>query len=293
MSAIRRAFTLVELIVVIAILAVLIGLLIPAVQQARNAAARISCQNKMKQLGLGLQGYHDVQGAFPPGASVQEGRSPYPYSTWMTHLLPFVEQNNLWEKSIQAYKKDRDPTSIAHYSIYSLSLPLYECPADSRNGRPMELLPQAYVGTTSYLGVIGTADYNADGILYIDSNVHIRDILDGTSSTILIGERPPHRQLLYGRWYSEGEYNLHLYDTIGGAKNPGLDVAFSFCPPRFSKFAKGNLSDACHMMHFWSFHFNGANFLFADGSVRFLPYSAADILPDLATRAGGETVEIP
>jgi prepilin-type N-terminal cleavage/methylation domain-containing protein/prepilin-type processing-associated H-X9-DG protein len=294
MSAIRRAFTLVELIVVIAIIAVLIGLLIPAVQQVRNAAARMSCQNKMKQIGTALHTYHDTHRHLPSGCSVQNGNHPELYMSWLTRLLPHLEQEALWKNAIETYKVQPSYQLPPHDQIYGLSIAAFECPADSRSGRPISFNATTNVGMTSYLGSLGTNRRELDGLLFEDSRIRFGDISDGISMTLMMGERPADRSGQFGWWYAgEGLHRDGVLNSVLGAKMLGTTVNFSLCDPSFGKFRKGHLNDECHQLHFWSLHMNGANFLFADGSVRFLPYSAADILPDLATRAGGETVEIP
>src|SRR6266481_237385 len=95
----RRALTLVELLVVMAIVAILFGLLLAGVQQVRAAAARIQCGNNLKQLGLALHNYHDTQRSFPPGCSYLNGKSPQPHMSWLARVLPYVEQDALWREA--------------------------------------------------------------------------------------------------------------------------------------------------------------------------------------------------
>src|SRR5262249_53617178 len=100
----RGAFTLVELVVVIAIIGVLIGLLLPAVQQVRAAAARAKCGNNMHQIGVALTLYHDSQQAYPAGMRYQNGRDPYLMMSWHTQLLPYLDQEPLWARTQAAYR---------------------------------------------------------------------------------------------------------------------------------------------------------------------------------------------
>ena len=147
---------------------------------------------------------------------------------------------------------------------------------------------------TYYLGNSGQHSGKKDGILYLDSKVRIADISDGLSQTILIGERPPSPDHHFGWWYAGvGQQRDGSADYLLGVRETNQSFRAPTCPKNGYDFRNGNLNDMCDTFHFWSLHNGGAHFAFADGSVRFLSYSANEILPALATRAGGEVVAVP
>src|SRR5687767_9230974 len=125
-SRLRRGFTLVELLVVIAIIGVLVALLLPAVQQAREAARRMSCQNNLKQIGIALHNHHDVKLTFPPGALNTGANGTPVYTTWTIEILPFMEQQALY----QQYDQTQFNTHATKRLVGQQRLVAHECPSD-------------------------------------------------------------------------------------------------------------------------------------------------------------------
>ena len=283
-----RGVSLIELLVAISIIGILVGLTMSAVQRVRAAAAKTVCANNLRQIGLALHQYHDAHKALPPGISLHDDRDPMPFVGWSARLLPYLEQQALWDQAVAGYKITK-VFSVSPPHPGSHLLAVFNCPLDGRR-----VDPGSGMALTSYLGVEGLNLVLQDGTLFLDSSIRFADVTDGTSSTLLVGERPPSASLLFGWWYAglgQGkDGNLDL--TLGvRTKNRSLyDPAcllgpFPFAPRRFD--------DPCHHFQFWSPHAGGAHFLFCDGSVRFLRYEADPLLPALASRAGGEAVSIP
>ncbi len=291
----RSGFSLIELLVVIAIIAILLGLILAAVQNVRSAAAKVDCQNRMKQLGLALQNYHTPNAHLPSGMSLKVDQGKYPYLGWHARILPYVEQDAVWRDALNAFSTDPDPLTFyghaPHAVLLATPIKTFSCPADSRLPGPVSASGTS-VSPTSYLGISGLDLYRLGGTLFADSKIRIADITDGTSNTIFIGERPPPPSFRFGWWYRGwGQEKTGSGEMILGANELNLTVPGCSTGPQ--QYAAGRLNDPCDSFHFWSLHSGGANFAFADGSVKFLRYSAADILPALATRAGNEIVAVP
>lgn len=307
----RGGFSLIELIIVIGLIGILLGLLLPAVQHARESAARASCQNNMRQIGLALHNYHDIYGRLPPYKAQDRTlhtSDPESMLSWMALILPQMERENLWKQSRNACQVDRNPSHNPPHIGYATVVPSYLCPTDSRLFSPLTTPSGDVAAFTSYIGVSGSPVGGtksssgvslrlqvAPGVLGQFPGIRITDIRDGTSQTIMVGERPPPDSLQAGRWYTR---------LFNREPAPGPDVFMSIppagliddpeCSVRGAGFGPGRSDNPCDRYQLWSFHAGGANFLFADGSVRFLSHKAgAAVLPALATRNGGEQVNLP
>jgi prepilin-type N-terminal cleavage/methylation domain-containing protein/prepilin-type processing-associated H-X9-DG protein len=291
----RSAFTLVELLVAVAIAAVLAGLTLSAVQAARAAALRSQCQNQLRQLGHACLLYHDQHGSLPRGfnSGASPARDPHLYQSWHAKILPYLEQEALARSIDQAYRLDPVPFHNPPHVHFPTPVRVFGCLSDPRTAGPQwDAVVQKYVSLTSYLGVSGTDYASRDGVLFMDSNTRMADVTDGTSNTLLVGERPPGPDYDFGWWYAGlGQLGTGSADMILGAREQNLlDPGQSPCVGGAYWFRPSTFADPCGIFHFWSPHAGGANFGFADGSVRFLGYSASSVLPALATRAGGEVV---
>jgi prepilin-type N-terminal cleavage/methylation domain-containing protein/prepilin-type processing-associated H-X9-DG protein len=290
----RWGFSLIELLTVLAVLSILLGLLLPAVQQVRATAVRMQCANHLRQIGVGLHGYHNDYSKFPPGHRYLDLSEPYPFQNWLAALLPYTEQSPLWQQSIAAYEQGGSPYQPPHPVA---ALALYSCPADGRLSQPqIGQVTGRLNGLTLYLGVNGTNLAAKNGLFFADSAVRLDDVWDGTSQTLLVGERPPSSDQEYGKWYTGGGQvfgpeHTGSADCVLGVSELHMWLAGGYsglCHEGPYSFRPGTLARKCDVFHFWSLHTGGGHFLFCDGSVQFLTYSADRTLSALATRAGGE-----
>jgi prepilin-type N-terminal cleavage/methylation domain-containing protein/prepilin-type processing-associated H-X9-DG protein len=325
----RLGFTLIELLVVIAIIAILIGLLLPAVQKVREAAARLKCQNNLKQIGIALHAYHGAYERFP---YENTNLSDSPRCNWAAHIFPFIELP--FTPTIVAPGGKipgganppglLDQPGVRNDAIgNNFVVKLYICPSD---GVTMSSNNQFAMGNylavnapntdqrdfhnTSILGVfvyqvhVITPAPNQNpstpgALTAITGPTTFATIVDGTANTLMVGERPamPNNggqsanATWCGAWvYSEVDSALGLPNTRqwcatrnqnGGACPSGNQW---FQPP-------AGVNNPCDANHYWSKHPTGGNWLFADGSVRFLSYNIGTATQAaLATKAGGEVV---
>jgi prepilin-type N-terminal cleavage/methylation domain-containing protein/prepilin-type processing-associated H-X9-DG protein len=307
----RHAFTLIELLVVIAIIAILIGLLLPAVQKVRDAAYKTQCANNLHQLAIAAQNFHDQSNRFPVGlcwtgtpvnATQPPAYIPVNQSSrnLMIEMLPYFEQTSLeraWNYDPAALGSvlATDRNGISAQVIKSLI-----CPSD-----PLKDLVQAvstsaygtrYYGMNSYCGNAGRRSYfytdmTHDGIFYVNSRVRHQDITDGSSSTIMFGERnhrdpefdriyPAYPLTVWGGWAFVTPRNSVADYLIGGEVPVNYRV-----PPTAPVGSFPHIDD--RLTSIGSAHSGGANVAMADGSVRFLTErTPVAILSALSTRSG-------
>jgi prepilin-type processing-associated H-X9-DG protein/prepilin-type N-terminal cleavage/methylation domain-containing protein len=286
----RSGFTLVELLVTLGVVSLLIGLLLPAVQRARDAANRTACSSNLRQITLALHQYHDRDGRFPPATS-NVRTQPFRLMNWHTRILPFIEQDALWAAATEAFDRSPDILAVAHQSLHTQSVRLFVCPSDRRT-RQVKWDPGTWA-VTSYLGNSGHHAGSQDGTLYLNSQVTIASITDGTSTTLLVGERPA-PTVTRGSWYGgSGLVATGSTDSHLGVRELLQDLDLPYMCPTPLHFRPGSPNAPCAYLHYWSFHTGGANFAFCDGSVRFLTYAADRLLPVYATRGNGEIAEDP
>jgi prepilin-type processing-associated H-X9-DG protein len=291
----RFGFSLVETLVVIGIVGLLLGLLLPAVQRVRDAASRLSCENNLHQIGIACHNYHVTQGTLPPSIiPIQIGHDLIELP-WGVLILPYIEQDGLAKQTHDAFL--RQPFSYINPPHVGLAtvIKTYTCPSDGRLAYPITDDQGFTVAYGSYQGVSGGSRTD-DGAMGFYRGINLLEILDGTSQTLLIGERPPPGKLLAGSWYTmnvpDPNWTQDVYSF--GGRRPAMPVYWERneggCRGPF-RFGPGRIENPCDCNHFWSLHYGGANFVFADGSVHFMSYSAVSIMVPLATRAGGEIVD--
>jgi prepilin-type N-terminal cleavage/methylation domain-containing protein/prepilin-type processing-associated H-X9-DG protein len=283
-------FTLIELVVTMAILVVLLGLLLPAVNGARQAARRIHCSNNAKQVALGLQSFESAFKRLPVGTCTIPSATPL--RGWFTHVLPYLEQVQISDQIERSYQSDRNPFDPVSHPLFQQKIAAFMCAEDGRLHEINIASVSGYVvGLTSFQGNLGVDWKTTNGVLFGDSRVRFADVSDGLSNTYAFGERPPSAKFDFGWWYAGfGADGTGAIDHTLGAREIATHPYNVVCERVQEFFHQGEIDNECSARHFWSLHRGGGHFAFLDGSVRFLSYESDSILPALATRAAAEII---
>jgi prepilin-type N-terminal cleavage/methylation domain-containing protein/prepilin-type processing-associated H-X9-DG protein len=301
----RRGFTLIELLVAIAIIAVLIALLLPAVQSAREAARRSQCTNNLKQIGLAVHNYHDVMGAFPPGYLSRpgsDGDNTGPGWGWAAMILPQLEQTALFNAinfSLPIEAPDNQTARLTHVATFvcpsdASFKPQFTVVDDSTDNQTLGS-PICDVASSDYVGCFGKGDVSdipgrdfGEGLFFRNSSVRIAEVIDGTSQTLAVGEKS--QNLARATWtgaVSHAAVPITELQAEGGLSPEGGGALVLSHTGELD----GPNSKPAHADQFWARHPGGADFAFADGSVHFLKEKRPlPIFQALATRQGGEVV---
>jgi prepilin-type N-terminal cleavage/methylation domain-containing protein/prepilin-type processing-associated H-X9-DG protein len=324
-----RAFTLVELLVVIAIIGVLVGLILSAIQAARESSRRMSCQNNLKNISLACLSYESAHGRLPPGSIVNKVPSRNGLS-WHVELLSYLENNNLLseiDRQVEEYRQadpnHQPPNVYKLENVNEVQIPIYACPSDdevidNRNGDGLS--GSSYAGVSGSAASRGdTAEFvgnesrlcgvvNFDGVFFPGSMTRMREIVDGASTTLLAGER----------WYQLRTWTAGAFRPTDAVNNPADSRVPDSCMSALKNvnsdiplnaslenigYYKGHEDDdrpgpappdrkivSYNNLPFGSFHPDGANFGLVDGSVHFFDDNIDPVVfVALASRDGAET----
>jgi len=282
----RSGFTLVELLMVIAIIGILIALLLPAIQQSREAARNLQCKNNVMQLGLALQNYHQAHHTFPPGTVNPTGPilsgGPGYHMSWITQILPFIDQQLLYNK-LNFDLGANDPTNLTLIDFTPSTL----------------VCPSATSRMHSYAGchhdVEAPIDSENHGVLFLNSQIRLGDLTDGRQYTLLLGE-----VLTNGSWLDGCRYTLRNGSSPGSIQDRDNYQAerqmeeSSFYNPEADEPVPDEPEERNRQLHvggFMTFHSAATNFCFADGSVKGISFFIdRTVFQRLANRKDGELV---
>jgi len=289
-----HGFTLVELLAVIAIIGVLIGLLLPAIQSARETARRAICQNHLHQLGLALHGYYSTHEYFPPGYSATADNFWYPHWSWSSYVLPYLEEGGVYN-SLGVESQQFGNGAILALATADTQRPMsvFTCPSDLGNALNDQ---KDLHGKSNYRGVMGnitmlTSDFptamSENGVVYLNSNTSTVMITDGASHTLIVGECT-----LSGLNVSHnGAIWAGMHGSVDISIAAGLETILISDAMWWINSDPNWCINGIGLQAFGSNHPGGACFCFADGSVHFLQTGIdGTTLENLAARNDGMAV---
>lgn len=301
----RRGFTLIELLVVIAIIAVLIGLLLPAVQKVREAASRSKCMNSQKQIALAMHNYHSSREAFPSGVYNAIGADGAAYAgedrrVWLHYLLAYLEQPAIGQAA-ETVGATNALYAVSPTSQYAgVVIPLLSCPSDPNGGKATTYGGSGQGFHTNYAACAGSTAFNGssttpaysqlNGLFYPQSKTNVLSIADGTSNTAMLGEILLSPDVtghdVRGRVWNNARAGAVLFSTLAQPNTAAYDRLNHCQSTAAAPCTQGGDNQVTYAR---SLHAGGVNVALADGSCRFVANTIdPTVWLNLATRAGGE-----
>jgi hypothetical protein len=265
--------------------------MLPAIQKVRESAARLQCQNNLKQIGIALHAHHDARGAFPPGylSKVDSmGADLGPGWGWAAYLLPYLDQQNLHGTINFA----QDIGHASNATPRKTVLQVFRCPSDRSPLTFTAAATTVEVAFSNYIAMFGTDEVAADpdagnGMFYRNSRIRFADVTDGSSNTLAIGERSSN--LALGTW--TGAVTGAEVSPVEVPGPPEEAPALIFGHTGVAADGHTPNSDLDHVDLFFSRHIMGVNFLLGDGAVRIINNTINPVTWEaLGTRSGGEVV---
>ena len=284
----HRGFTLVEVLIVIGVIGLLLSLLLPAVQQARETARRAQCRDHLRQLGIALFNYESTYGTFPSGSTL----GGWSYKTMLLPFLDFgsdyqrIDFNNniLHPQGYYSCYEESSRLIDSGFNMEGVHRPLFYCPSDPLSGRPGDAQRHGnFLGVGGDFEVLSPRTYpfiypgqpvktTANGMLFLISRVRPSDVVDGSSSTLFVGERG----------VFQNYFGISSPDLCGLGEVESWQRFYTFIPYTGTEMKRSG---------FWSHHQGGAHFLFADGHVQFLSYSMSNVVyHSMFTATGSEVI---
>ena len=306
-----RGFTLIELLVVIAIIGVLVGLLLPAVQQARESARRMTCVNNLKQVGLAMHSHHDAKKKLPAGYVSPGVAAADPSSSetskgyaWGLLILPYMEENTVFATIDQSLEAAGTGNELA---AAAASVSIYRCPTDAppatfevNNGSTISLPSSNYAAILGWNNVTTEAG-QGNGVFFRNSEIRFKHIIDGLSKTICVGERKHIHE-----FFDQGPYaaNTTWYAAVPGVSRPAGMAMMPMATEGTGSLVLGHVGQSGmmagktpnhtnHIVHFSSSHVGGVVFLLCDGSTHYVRDDISyELFKALGTRSFGDQVSL-
>jgi prepilin-type N-terminal cleavage/methylation domain-containing protein/prepilin-type processing-associated H-X9-DG protein len=269
-----HGFTVLELMVCVAIVSLVAALLLPAVNAARESSRAMSCKNKLRQSGIAIISYEARRKYYP----IHTGGSHNHSYHWHQQILPEIEQAELFERIQNDISNGLNWDELSGMRV---RIGLFECPSDPISNSLVRHKVQGHIfAATNYVGIVGQSLARNDGFFpgkwgasRMAEPRRARDIVDGLSNTFCLSERPLSSITLVGAWQSSQEYGHEILGLYESLDYTGIRPEFGICE---IPFGPGRSDSFCDQFHPWSYHGSGANFTKGDGSVAWVPYSLRD-----------------